>query len=236
MARVEVVFAAVEAAEDTAGLADDQAAGGDVPGLEAGFPEGIETSRGDIAQVDRGGARTPDAGGAAEHLVQHREVGTHLLAGAAEREAGTDERLGQLVAAADAYAPAVELCAVAARCGEEFLAHRVVDDAVFHAAFDLYADRDGEYRETVQEIRRAVERVDDPDGLRFPLHTAFLCEDGVVGIVLVDDLDHGAFRGAIGVADVIVVAFLLDLQLVEVGQVAHQRTARAPRGHHCHIE
>ena len=58
----------------------------------------------------------------------------------------------------------------------------------------------------------------------------------MVGIVLVDRLDHGALGGEIGVTDVIVVALLLDLELFEVGHFAYQRAAGAPGGHHCHIE
>jgi hypothetical protein len=64
---------------------------------------------------------------------------------------------------ADANALAIELRAFAAGRGEQLLPHRVVHDRVLHASATLHADRHRELRIAVQEIRGAVERVDDPD-------------------------------------------------------------------------
>ena len=65
--------------------------------------------------------------------------------------------------AADAHLLALELRTVAARGGEEFLAHGIVDHGVLQAAAVLDRNRYGEGRKAVQEIRGAVERIDDPD-------------------------------------------------------------------------
>ncbi len=83
---------------------------------------------------------------------------------------------------ADADAPAVELRAVAARGGEEFLPHRVVDDGVLEPAAVLDGDRHGEGGEAVQEIGGAVERIDDPDELVAAAAAGFLAEEAVVRV------------------------------------------------------
>ena len=97
---------------------------------------------------------------------------------------------------ADANPFAVDLCALTARCGEEFLTQRIVDHAVFHAAATLHADRDRELRKAVHEIRRAIEWIDDPDEfVVLAFGAAFLGEDRVIGIVLVDGVDDVALCG-----------------------------------------
>ena len=57
----------------------------------------------------------------------------------------------------------------------------------------------------------------------------------MIRVVLLDDFDDGVFRGAVRLADEIVVTFPLDLDLVETIQVAQEDTAPASRGHHGHI-
>jgi hypothetical protein len=88
----------------------------------------------------------------------------------------------------------------------------------------------------VQEVRGAVERVDDPDGVRVAARAGFLGEDGVIRIMFVYGLDDFPFGGTIRLADVIVAALHLDLQAVELDEVSHQGVAGAPRGHHGHIQ
>ena len=51
----------------------------------------------------------------------------------------------------------------------------------------------------MQEIGRAVERIDNPDGIGFALRTGFLCEDRVVGVVVLDDFDDCFFCSTVGV-------------------------------------
>src|SRR5690554_2421764 len=95
---------------------------------------------------------------------------------------------------ADTDAAAIQLRAFAARGGEQFLAQRVIYHAVLHAAAALYADRHRELRKAMQEVRRAVQRIDDPGEL-FLLAgfaarmTAFLGEHRMLRIVLANDFD-----------------------------------------------
>src|ERR1051325_3176581 len=67
---VDGEFAAGKIRDDAAGLGDDERAGGDVPRLELQFPEAVEASRGDIAEIERGGTGAADALRAARHAAE----------------------------------------------------------------------------------------------------------------------------------------------------------------------
>ena len=70
--------------------------------------------------------------------------------------------VGELAAPGDAQAAVVHEGAAAAFGGVKLVHGRIVDDAGDQLALALQRDRDGEYRDAVQEIGGAVERVDDP--------------------------------------------------------------------------
>ena len=76
----------------------------------------------------------------------------------------------------------------------------------------------------MQVIGRAIERIDNPDGVGLALCAAFLGEYGMIRIMLEDAIDDGFFSRVIGIADEVVVPFLLDFQLVEVDHFSDQRT------------
>src|SRR6185312_12587624 len=98
----------------------------------------------------------------------------------------------------------LELRAVAARGGEKFLPHGVVDDGVLQAALVLERDRYGEGGEAVQEIRGAVERVDDPDEFVVAAAAAFLGEKGMLRVAAANGGDDVRFGLAVDVRDEIV--------------------------------
>src|ERR1700680_173729 len=58
---------------------------------------------------------------------------------------------------------AVEARPTSTTRGEQFISHRVVDDADLDLAARDAGDRDAEMRNPAGEIRRAVDRIDDPD-------------------------------------------------------------------------
>ena len=68
----------------------------------------------------------------------------------------------------------------------------------------------------MQVVGGAVERIDDPDRVGLALDTAFLGVNRVIGIVLENAVDDGLFGRPICFTDVIVMALLLDLELLEV--------------------
>ena len=117
------------------------------------------------------------------HGLQHRQVRVDVLRVRAIGKAGGDERAVERALLADADAMILAVRAVAARGGEDLLAHRIVDHRVLELPADLAGDRHRERREAVHEVRGAIERIDDPDGCRCRrCCAAFLGEDGVVGI------------------------------------------------------
>ncbi len=149
VAAVEIAVAAVEVADAPAGLANDQRAGRDVPLAQAQLEERVDAPGRDVAQVERRGARSPHPGRLEHHDAQHVQVALEVHEVRAIREARCDQRLLQVRALADANAPPVELRALAAARREDFLAHRIVDDAVLELAFARDADRHREVREAV---------------------------------------------------------------------------------------
>ena len=59
---VEHLVLAVGVADEAAGLAQDDDAGGEVPGAQVALPEAVEAAGGDPGEVERGGAGAADAG------------------------------------------------------------------------------------------------------------------------------------------------------------------------------
>ena len=89
-----------------------------------------------------------------------------MVAAPEERNAGADQRVGQMAARRDAQAPVVDIGAGALLGPEHLVAQRLVDDAGDDLAVALERDRDREMRDAVQEIGGAVERIDDPAVMR----------------------------------------------------------------------
>ena len=124
----------------------------------------------------------------------------------------------------------------AARGREQLLPGRVVNDAVLHAAVDLDADRNAKDRKAVQEIGRAVQRINDPDDVRFATGTRFLGEDGVLGVVPANGLDDRSLGRTVRFTDEVVVTLGLDPDGVELGNLSHQQIARTACGHDRHVQ
>ena len=118
VAGVQVIFTAVEPADDAAGLADDQGPGSQVPGAEPGLPESVEAPGRDVTQVKRGSAGPAHPRRVADHLGQHVEIRRDFPVGLAKRKARANQRPFDLSLAADPDAPAVELRTDAARGGK----------------------------------------------------------------------------------------------------------------------
>jgi len=120
--------------------------------------------------------------------------------------------------------------------GEQLAAHGIVDDGVFQASADLAGDRDREYREAVEEIRGAVERVDDPDGLVLAAASALLGQERVRGVVAADAGDDLLLGGLVDLGDEVVAPLGVDGERFEAVQAAHDQLAGAARGAHGNVE
>src|SRR5579862_4963119 len=157
LSAVKIVAFAGEIADQAAGLEHEQASGGDVPRVQADFPEAVVEARGDIRQIERGRARATQSRALHDHRLHHREIRIEI-ATVAKRETGADQRIAQMRAARNADAPIVQERAAAARRGKEIIANRIVDHRLRDHVAMRKGDRHAILRKAVQEVRRAVER------------------------------------------------------------------------------
>src|ERR671911_623434 len=95
------VGAAIDVDHAAAGLADDEYAGGEIPGFEAAFPEGIEAAGGHIGKVETGGA---GAAQAADMALKHGKFAIEPLEGirGLVRQAAAQKRVLELTAGGEA--------------------------------------------------------------------------------------------------------------------------------------
>src|ERR1700685_3524376 len=85
-----------------------------------------------------------------------------MIAAVAEGDAGADHRFVEPAARRDAHPPFVDEGAATFFRPEHFVAHRLVDATPDHFLLPPEDDRNREEGQAVQEIRRAVEGIDDP--------------------------------------------------------------------------
>ena len=157
----EHILAAVAIADETAGLAQQNEACRDVPGLDVALPIAIETAGRDPGEVERGGAEAAQPRDLLLHgagfPLPKREIAAAMMG----KSAG-DHGLGKAFSAGNADALLVHERAFALLGDEHLFVGRIVDQAGDHRAFAFERDRNRELRNAVQEIGGAVERVDDP--------------------------------------------------------------------------
>src|SRR5262249_14302826 len=142
----------------------------------------------------------------------HREVSVDVLNIRAVGKARADERTLEPTLLAHADAVILEMRALAARGREELLPHGVVDDRVLEPTANLAGDGHRKRGKTVQEIRRAIERIDDPHRVAFAGLAALLGEKRVLRVELSDLRDDLVFGGPVDLGDEIVAALRGDLQ------------------------
>src|SRR5450830_1293733 len=216
---VEVVRIALEAADDTTGFGDQQGTGRNIPRFQTFFEEAIETTGGDIGQVKRSSAGTAQAGTAFGHDAEHFHVFVEAVH-VAEREAGADQAISDLVALAYANAFLIEIGTRAFGGGKQVVAGRVVDHRLGDLATLLQGDRNAVLRKTVDEIGSAVEWIDDPDVFIFVVQIGrgarLFGQDGVIWISGLQDVDDGFFSGLIDFGDEVVVLLLGDFEQGDV--------------------
>ena len=125
------------------------------------LPEGVEPAGGHPGKVERGGAAAPDAGDFPHDSVKLAEI-TLVAAAADPRHACPDHGVGQLLALRHPQPAIVEKRAGTPLGHVELVDDRIVHDRRDELALAFECERYGEERDAVQEIRGAVERVDDP--------------------------------------------------------------------------
>jgi hypothetical protein len=142
--------------------------------------------------------------------------------------ARSDHRQFEVIAFRHAHSPAVELCAHAAARDELLVAERIENHRLLDAIAMTQRNGHRKVGNSVQEVRRAVERIDDPGVRTFSRCTGLLGDDGVIGIGAMQRFDDGVFGGAVDLRDEIVSLLLLHLQDVHPIERAHDDLSRAP--------
>src|ERR1051325_3106227 len=87
---------AIEVGDYATGLTDQQEPGGDVPGRQGHFPEGLEASASDVSEIESSRARTPNAGRIVHDPGKHLEIPLRVWIPGFEGEACSDERSGRI--------------------------------------------------------------------------------------------------------------------------------------------
>ena len=234
LAAVQEVAFAREVADEAAGFLHEKASCRDVPGIEPDFPEAVVEARRDVGEIERGGAGPAQPRGVLDHRLHHLEVGVEIAA-VAERKAGADEAVSQMIALRHAHPVVVEIGAAAARRGEEIVAHRIVDHRLRDQSLLREGDRHAVLRESVQEVGGAVERIDDPDVLGVGIVAfgrALFREDRMVRVGVEQRVDDRAFRRAVDLAHEVLRPLRRDGQPVEVAGAAADHVAGTARGFH----
>ncbi len=173
--------AAVEIADKTAGLADQQHAGRQVPGRQITLPECVKAAGGDPGQIERRGAEAAQA-----RIVLLRGgdfiTAEHQIAAAIMRQPAGDDRVGEALPSGDADPPVVEESALAALGDEQVVVGGVVGQRRDNRGIAFKRDGDRKVGDAVQEVGGAVERIDDP-AMTFVgtgARAAFLAEEAVI--------------------------------------------------------
>src|SRR5688572_26706108 len=91
-------------------------------------------------------------------------------------------------------------------------------------------DRDRELRETVQEVRGAVERVDDPGVVVARRRAALFREETVRRVGLAYRRDQDLLGGAIDLAHEVIAVLLADRERADAVEAARNDVAGAARG------
>src|SRR5882757_678579 len=161
VAGLERIVVAFDATDGAAGFAHDDLSGRHIPRRQVALPIAVEAARRDESHIERGRAEPAQAG----HLVLdfgHLLARQVVVAAPDMRQSAGDHAVAEVTPAGDAQALIVEEGALAALGDVEVVIGRIIDQAGNHGALALQADRNRELRDAVQEIRGAVERIDDP--------------------------------------------------------------------------
>src|SRR5205814_7272187 len=212
---------AVEIADEAAGLAHHQDTGRHVPGGEVAFPIAVEPASGDPGKVEGCGAEPAQS---RDLLLDRRKLVAELRepAAAVMRQPTGDHRVGEVPPCGDAQPPIVEERTLAALAGIKLVGRRIVDHARDDRAFALEPDRDRELRNPVEEIGRAVERIDDP-GVGFVAAlpaAALLAQESVAGPRLRQFHVQDLLGPTVGRGDEIARPLQRDLEGLEFAETA----------------
>src|SRR6185437_2898566 len=200
--------AAADRRNRSASLTDDERRSGEVPRRKRELPERLESSARDVAQVECGRSGTSNACRRARNGLELSQIPRQLLE-RAEREAGAYERERWIVDARDRDRRAVARGAFAQQSRERFPGNDVAHDARRERSANHQRDRYRVLRIAVQEVGRAVERIDDEErlGIERRIGRELFAEDARRRRAGEQRFAHDAFRARVDIAHVILMGF-----------------------------
>jgi len=169
----------------------------------------ISPSGGDIGERQRPGAgargRRPGGGDPPQQIDE-------LLGARAQVPADLDRGSVKRARIRDAHRCAVEPRAAAAPACEQFVAHGIVNDADLNLGRGDGGDRDAEMRNAAREIRRAVDRINDPrrPAIARRARLALFADEAVVWKNLQQPLSDERLRLAIDLGQIVLPALEAD--------------------------
>jgi threonine aldolase len=172
--------AAVEIGDEGTGLGGDQAPRSHVPQVETALVERVEAGTAHRAEVERRAAHAPYIADVGQDLREHPALAA--TAGGVVREAGADQRDGEVAPAGHPQRHVVTPRAVAPHGAEDLTERRIGDDPDDRSAVHDRGDRHRIAGVVVEVVRGAVDRVDaPPHAARAGDRGALLAEHAVVG-------------------------------------------------------
>src|SRR5690606_23939238 len=225
-ARAENVLGAAAVGDEPSGFADHQHARTHVPGRQRVLPETVEAAGRHVGEVERGGAEPANAGNLSHHVLEV-DQGPAMVASVEMRNSGADHRVGEPAAGGHSHAPVVQERPAAALGRVEFVHRRIEDHAGNQLPLPLERNGDGEYRNAVQEIRGAVERINQPAVLWVVAFNdaALLHQEGIAGPGARQLVEDDLLGPAVCLADIVARALQRDLQVLHLAEIARERAA-----------
>ena len=186
--------------------------------MQSGLKECVRESRSHISQVKRSRPRAAQPGRALHDFPHHRQVAVEVVA-RAKWKAGRDQAFLHPDAFGNAQTAVVHVRAAPLGGGKEVIAAGIKYDGLLDLAFDRERNAHAVDRKAVDEVGRAVQRIDDPDKLgvfRAMGAARLLGMDAVPRVGGQQGLDDDLFAGVIDFGDKVVDLFLGDTHGLDV--------------------
>ena len=196
---------------------DNQCTGGNIPRFEVELEETVQTAGRNGTQIQRSRAFTTAAGGFGQEIFQNRQILVHHAL-IDNREAGTDQAAVQFDAVGNTDAAVVEQRAFAAGSHIYVVALRCVHQSFLQHAFVQECHRDGVLGMAVEEVGRAVERVDNPFvlGSGFTVGASFFASDFVMRIGFFERFHQNHFGAAVNIGNEVVECFAVYFDGIQI--------------------
>jgi len=221
--RAKLIGFALEVADFAAGFFNEEHARGNVPLVEAKFPETVEAAGSNRGEIERRGTVAANAMGALREFAVILEIRAELAI--ARGKAGAEQACGKRRNFRDCDSFAVERGAFAARGGIQLVVVGIEDHGGEQRVALRQRDGNTETGIVMREIRGAVERIDVPakfgSGV---LAGALFRSDGVARKQIVDAGDNELLGALVGLRDdVHFVAFVANVE--RSGEFFHENFA-----------